>query len=112
MKTRLIEIIKVLKEVIKETNLNITDNTLLEQASTYHRGELSQENKEKNMSNYDKSKITQPSNDKFKGKVILSTDKQKKLMNTLKIPFTDKTSIKEAKELIELKLGKSKYKEE
>ena len=28
MKQRLIEIIKVLKEVIKETNLNITDNTL------------------------------------------------------------------------------------
>jgi len=51
MKTRLIEIIKILKEVIKETNLNITDNTILEQSATYHRGELAQENRTNYQSN-------------------------------------------------------------
>ena len=44
-------------------------------------------------------------------KTILSSEKQKSLITKLKIPFTDKTTIKEAKELIELKLGKKEYKE-
>jgi len=54
MKQRLIEIIKVLKQVVNETGLNISDDTILIQSATYHRGELSQENR---VSTYQKDKI-------------------------------------------------------
>jgi len=110
MKTRLIEIIKVLKEVIKETNLNITDNTLLEQASTYHRGELAQESR----ANYQNDKKVSYNQDmkgidrETKSNSVKATDKQKLLMTKLKIPYTNNTTINEAKELIEIKLGKNK----
>ena len=77
MKNRLIEIIKVLKQVINETNLNCSDNTILEQASTYHRGELAQESR--TMSNYQNNKIIKPqaSNDEI-------TPKQKAFLIKIK----------------------------
>lgn len=105
MKARLIEIIKVLKEVIKETNLNISDNTILEQSATYHRGELSQENKEKNMSNYQKPKIINHETI-MKGinkSIKLASEKQVNTMNKFHIPFKENISSEEASKLIDTK---------
>lgn len=47
MKKRINEIIKELKEVIEENNLNVLDNTLFSEALTTYRGELINQNKSK-----------------------------------------------------------------
>jgi len=110
-KEQLKEILKDLHEVAKDY---IDNKTIFKEACSYQRGLMCGESR---VSNYQKPKIVNPDtiakgiDRETKPNSIKASDKQKSLMTKLHIPFTDKTSIKEAKELIEIKLGKKEYKE-
>ena len=120
MEDRLQYIMKRLKSICTEEGIYATNDSILDNSVKIMISENIDKSKKENiksMSNYQNTKKDEIQTPKTTNKVILATDKQKKLMSTLKIPFTDKTNIKEAKELIELKLGKGnvvipeKYKE-
>lgn len=102
MKEELIEIINELREAIDESKLyGVSPETLFSESCSFMRGKLASENRG---NNYQKPKISEPgaSSKEFRP---LATDKQRKLMNKLKIPFNDKITMKEASNLLKNKLG-------
>lgn len=114
-KIQLSEIIKDLIDVQEDLNLNITDTEIFSESCSFLRGFLAGESR--GIQNYQKPKINDSGasgkeiDKETKPNSIKASDKQKSLMTKLKIPFTNNTTIKEAKELIEIKLGKKEYKE-
>jgi hypothetical protein len=110
------ETIKHLKEICRKEDLNISPECLFENAVKIVISNNINKSKKENIQNYQNTKIINPEpvmkgfDKKFKAdKIPLCTDKQKNLMNKLKIPYTENTTISQAKKLIESKLGKNDY---
>lgn len=103
------ETIKHLKEICKKEDLDISPDCLFENAVKIVISHNIDKSKKENIQNYQKTKINVPSIPTKQNKTILASVKQKSLMTKLHIPFTENTTISQAKELIESKLGKKEY---
>lgn len=102
MKPRLIEIIDELRNVIKQQEINISDDVLFREACSFMRGELAQLSKEKNISNY---KLNESKKENQK-----PTDKQVRFLEKfdVKIPETRKEATEMIKIYIENQKGEKK----
>jgi hypothetical protein len=110
------ETIKHLKDICKKENLDVDSNNILDNAVKIVISNNINKSKKENIQNYQKTKINDSGasgkeiyKEAKSNRTLLASDKQKGLMTKLKIPFTKNTTISQAKELIELKLGKKEY---
>jgi hypothetical protein len=109
MKDRIIELINILKEVKKETNLAIEDHTLFSEACTFCRGELVNLNRQGYNYSNNKKVSQEPSNKPIGTKNVQEdkpTEKQISMLKRLKVKDIDNLTKNQARLLIRDKLDK------